>query len=231
MHDKHIQRTIHAPYGFIASRSMHNQLGDQGIVEWRDNVFGIRRSVDANSRSTRSVPACDLAGRRLMRNRIFGIDAAFECVAAEMDIILPVRQLLTRCDKDLVAHQIDTCNEFRYRVFNLDAGIHFHKIKVLFFVDQELKRTYVGVADILHHPHNTAAYIFPKFRSHDDRRGFFNKFLMPPLNRTLSLTQMNDIAVLVCHDLKFDVPRPLDKLFNVAVGDTKRVCSFGLSCF
>ena len=148
-----------------------------------------------------------------------------------MDIILPVRQPLTRCNKDLVPHEIDTGNQFGHWMFNLNAGIHFHKVKVLSIVHQELERTHVGVPDILHRSHNTAAQIFPKFRSHIDRRGFFNEFLMPPLNRAFSLTQMNGIAVFVCHDLKFDVTRPLDEFFNVAVGNAKGACSLGLSCF
>src|SRR5438093_2180742 len=183
LHHKHIHRAIHAPYSFIASRSMHNQLGDQGIVIRRNNVFGVSGSVDANSWSTRSVPACDLTGRRLMRDRIFGIDAAFECVSAEMDIILPVRQPLTRCNKNLVPHQIDTCDQFGHRMFNLNAGIHFHEVKVPALVHQELKRPHIRVADILNRAHNAAADDFPQVRSHDDRRSFFDEFLMPPLNR------------------------------------------------
>src|SRR5438067_11136967 len=90
LHDKHIERPIHAPYGFIASGSMHNQLGDQGIVIRRNNILGVSSSIDTNSRSTGSVPGRDLTGRGLMCHGIFGIDAAFECVPAEMDIILPL---------------------------------------------------------------------------------------------------------------------------------------------
>src|SRR5213593_1995925 len=41
LHHKHIQGAIHAPDGFIAGGSVHNQLGDQGIVIRRNNVFSV----------------------------------------------------------------------------------------------------------------------------------------------------------------------------------------------
>src|SRR5207249_11899611 len=139
-----------------------------------NNVLGIGSRVDADSWSTRRVPACDLTRRRLVRDRIFGVDAAFECVPTEMNVILPVRQLFTGRDKNLVSHQIDPCDQLSDRMFNLDAGIHFHEVKVVSLVDEKLERTHVRVPDIGHCPYNTAADVSPKFRSHYDGRGFFN---------------------------------------------------------
>ena len=42
-----------------------------------------------------------------MRYRIFGIDPAFHGVAAEMDVILTMRQSLPCCNQKLISNQID----------------------------------------------------------------------------------------------------------------------------
>ena len=59
------------------------------------------------------------------------------------------------------------------------------------------------------------------------RRRFLEHFLMPPLNRTFALAQMNHVAVLVAQHLKFDVPRPLDQLLDVHVGAAEGLLRLG----
>src|SRR5689334_21947966 len=54
---------------------------------------------------------------------------------------------------------------------------------------------------------------------------------MPPLNRALALPEMDRVTVLVSHDLKFHVTRMLDKLLDVAMGDTECVRSLRFGGF
>ena len=92
--DEHVERALHSPDRFIASRSVNDQLRDQRVVVRRDHVLRISSGIDADAGAAWSMPGCDLSRRRLVGNGIFGVDAAFECVAANLDIALPVRQPL-----------------------------------------------------------------------------------------------------------------------------------------
>src|SRR5204863_4249074 len=112
---------------------------------------------------------------------IFSIDAAFQSVTAELNIFLAMRQPLAGRDENLIPDQIDAGDEFRHRVLDLDAGVHFHKIKILSLVHQKLERAYIRIPDVLNSAHYAVADLFAKFRSHDHRRRFFDKFLMAPL--------------------------------------------------
>src|SRR5688572_6937472 len=111
-------------------------------------------------------------------------------------------------------------------MFDLNSRVHFHEVKLVSLIHEKLERAHVRITDILNRTHAPAAHLRAKFRSHDDRGRFFNQFLMPALNRTFALTEMNGIAVLIRHDLKFDMPRPLDELLDITMRDTERICSF-----
>src|SRR6185369_16495631 len=51
---------------------------------------------------------------------------------------------------------------------------------------------------------------------------------MPPLNRALTLTQMNDVAVLITENLNLYVSRSFNVLFYVNRGISERLLSFML---
>jgi hypothetical protein len=65
--------------------------------------------------------------------------------------------------------------------------------------------------------HGTIAHSLPKFgREHRTGR-LLDELLVPALNRAVALAQVNDIAVLVGHDLDFDVGA-VTELFDVDFG-------------
>ena len=66
------------------------------------------------------------AGAKIVEG-IFGIDAAFDGVAFELNVALGHAQRLTHRDHDLLPHQIDAGDFFRDRVLDLDALVHFRK--------------------------------------------------------------------------------------------------------
>ena len=54
---------------------------------------------------------------------------------------------------------------------------------------------------------------------------------MPPLDGTLTFTQMDRVAIFVRHDLKLDVAGPLDELLYIAVRNSEGACGFHLRSF
>src|SRR6185436_18012308 len=54
---------------------------------------------------------------------------------------------------------------------------------------------------------------------------------MPALNRALALSEVDDVAVLVRHDLKLNVPRALDEFFDVAMRHSERTRRLSLRHF
>jgi hypothetical protein len=54
---------------------------------------------------------------------------------------------LSVCDTDLFTDDIDTGNALRHGMFNLQAGIHFHKKEIFIGIHQELDGAGILVAD------------------------------------------------------------------------------------
>src|SRR5437764_4450882 len=147
-------------------------------------------------------------------------------MTAKLNILLAMRQPVIRGDQDLVANDIKTSDELGYGMFDLNSRIHFHEVELLAVVHKEFESSDVRVPCILDGLHDPAADLVTQFWSHDHRGCFFNQLLMPSLDRTFALTQMDGIAVLISHDLKFDMTCSLDKLLDIAVGYAK-----GIRCF
>src|SRR6267142_340711 len=229
--NEHFEGTIHAANGLVARGPVNDELGYQRIVMRRNDVLGVGSRIDAHAGTARGIPGRDLPRRRFVCNRILGIDAAFERMAPELNILLAVRQTVAGSDKDLIADKIDPGHEFGHGVLDLNPRIHLHEVELLFFVHKELEGPHVRVTGFLDGLHHTVSDFRAKLRRHDDRRRFFNKFLMPPLDRTLPLAEMNGITMLVRHYLKLDVAGPLDILLNVAMPRAKCARSLSLRGF
>jgi hypothetical protein len=60
--------------------------------------------------------------------------------------------------------------------------------------------------------------------------GFFQKFLVSALNRTISLTKVDDVTVVVGEDLDFDVAGFFDEFFEVDSGIAEGCIGFALGC-
>src|SRR5262245_10309299 len=108
-------------------------------------------------------------------------------------------------------------------MLDLDSGVHFHEVEPLGVVYEELQRSDVEVADILNGPHHGIPHPMAQFVRHHGGGRFFDQFLMPSLDRTLTLPEMNDVAVLVRNNLELDVAGPLDVLFQITVSRTEGI--------
>ena len=114
-------------------------------------------------------------------------------------------------------------------MLHLDAGVDFNKVKVLLRIDNELDGARIGVVGMLDQTHGRFADFASCFLTQRWRGTFLNQLLMPPLSGTISFPKMHNVPVLICEDLNLDVPRLLDKLFQVDTRIPKRRFGFVLS--
>ena len=84
-------------------------------------------------------------GRKLFR--IFGVDAAFEAVPVELDVLLFEREGVSIGEPDLLLDQIDAGHHFGDGMLDLDAGVHFHEEEVVVLVEQELDGADISVVN------------------------------------------------------------------------------------
>ena len=79
----------HFPDGTVAVFVVDDDLGDHGIVVWRDCVIIVDCCIHADSISTGQMQVCDPArARHEMSLRIFSINPAFHGVTANFYIFL-----------------------------------------------------------------------------------------------------------------------------------------------
>ena len=129
---------------------------------------------------------------------------------------------------DLLFNNIDSGNQLRHRVFNLDPGIHLQEIEIKLFIHQKLNGSCVGISNLFPDLYSRFAHFFPNFRSEGGGGRLFDDLLVPSLDGTFTLKQMDDIAVLVGQDLDLNMTRLLQILFDVN-GLISKV-SFCLAC-
>src|ERR1700687_3591678 len=112
----------------------------------RHVVTGVDVAVDANARTAGRMPQPDRTGRGHEGPGVFGIDAAFDRMAADLHVSLLVLQRLAGGDLQLRLDQIDVGNLLGDRMLDLDAGIHFYEEELAVLV-QKLERAGVAITD------------------------------------------------------------------------------------
>ena len=74
--------------------------------------------------------------------------------------------------------------------------------------------------------HGGFAHRAPHSVIHDRRRRFLDHFLVPPLHRTLALSEINHVPVVVAEHLNLDMPRPRQIFFEIKRPSPKAFCGF-----
>src|SRR5688572_10283313 len=100
-------------------------------------------------------------------------------------------------------------------MFDLDARVHLHEIEVSLRIEQELDRTRARVTELPASRNRSLTHLLAQLGRQHCRRRFFHQLLMAALNRTLALSEVNTVAVLVRQNLNFDVSGPFDVSFDV----------------
>jgi hypothetical protein len=113
---------------------------------------------------------------------------------------------------ELKLHQVQACDAFGDRMLDLDAGIHLQKERGTGLVQHKLNRTCAYVINRLRGPHSMVQQIrttlLATLAIKSRAWGLLDHFLMPSLNRALSLPQMNAVAMLIGENLDLHMPGP-----------------------
>ena len=108
----------------------------------------------------------------------------------------------------------------------LQTSIHLKKIEVLVFIHHKLQCPGTVITYFLTGFHSYLQHLLSRLLFHKRRRTFFYHLLVTTLNGTFTFIQMNDISILISHDLNFDMMRILNIFFNI-----NRIIAKGCPCF
>jgi len=193
-----LESTAQASDGFFAAVAPGDQLAQQRIViHWNGPAF-VDAFIEANAGATGRMARKNFSGRReKIIVWIFGVEPHFHGVAARRDGLPGKRQTMAGGDGDLQLHQIEPRDLLRDGMLDLKTRVDFQKIKIEMGIDEEFDGARVDVSAGAREADGSIAHLFPQFRSNDERRSFFNHFLVAPLHGTFALAQRNDAAVRV----------------------------------
>src|SRR5438552_1494201 len=160
---------------------------------------------------------------------ILGVDAALNRVAFEGDVVLGEFDRFAHGDEDLLFDQVHTGDLLGNRVLDLDAFVDLQEVKMASVIDDELNRAGVSVVSHLGYAdgglaHFLAQVFEPVFN--ERRRGFFDDFLVAPLDGAVALAQVDDVTAIVAQDLELDVMRVFDEFLDVNAGIAKGLFRF-----
>ena len=202
----------------LAGRRMRDQLGDHGIVEGRHLAALFDPALDPHV--GRKFQSDDGTGRgQEAVARIFGVDPRFNGVAGEGDFALRQRQLLAGRDLKLPGDEIEPGDFFRHRMLDLKPRIHLDEPEAvlaqpLAAIGDEFDGARPDIADRPRRLDRRRAHLGAQALRHSRRRSFFDHLLVAPLQGTIALAEVNDVAVPIGKDLNFDVARGRNEFFD-----------------
>ena len=129
-------------------------------------------------------------------------------------LILPQWQRRAAGHPQLPFHQVLPGDHFRHRMFDLQAGIHFHEVERAILVGDEFDRAGADIADRLRRCDRCLAHGAPAFVVHARCRRFLEHFLVAALHRAVAFEEVDAVAVAVGEDLDFDMPWPVQVLLD-----------------
>ena len=107
-------------------------------------------------------------------------------MAADLNVVLSVRQRFARRDQQLRFDNVDSGDQFRHGMLDLNARVHFNEIKFVILV-QEFQGAGAAVADFPDRPGATLSHGFALLGGQPGRRCFLDNLLMPALHRAIAL--------------------------------------------
>ena len=126
----------------------------------------------------------------------------------DRQIVLRFWQWLTRSDQQLPLNQIHTSNGFADRMFNLQARVHLHEIKIhraFALLHNKLNRASADIINRTRRLNCSRTHRFTHGRIDTRCWRFFQYFLMATLHGAIPLKQMHIIAMRITEYLDFDM--------------------------
>ena len=151
-------------------------------------------------------------GRKV--DRVLRIDAAFDGVAAEFDVLLRDRQLAAGGDADLLEHEIDAGDHLGHRMLDLDARVHLDEIELAVLVE-EFDGADAEIFQLAHRLGDDLADLVARGDVERGRGAFLQHLLVAALQRAVALAEMDGVAAAVAQHLDLDVARALQIFFQI----------------
>ncbi|SBZ53785.1 Uncharacterised protein [Klebsiella pneumoniae] len=102
-------------------------------------------------------------------------------------------------------------------MFNLQTGIDFKKRQHTIGTQQKLYRACAAVTGTLANGLRGTGNLCFDFSTEKRRRGFFYQFLVAALQRAVAGTHHDYVALLVGDNLRFNMARAVEILFNITL--------------
>src|SRR6266540_1514221 len=204
-----VERARRATERDLAGGAGDDELRHERVVVRLHLVLLVRHRVDADAVPARLMVTRDLPRRRREGHRILCVDAALDGVRARHDRVLGALERLAGGEPDLLPEEVEAIDLLGHRVLDLDPGVHLHEVVAPVLVHEELDRAHVVVGDLPHGSESDLAHLSPQRGRDGRRRRLLEELLVPPLHGALALAEMDDVAVLVGHDLQLDVARQI----------------------
>src|SRR6185437_9880730 len=148
------------------------------------------------------------SGRRAKRHRVLGIDAALDGVAAEFDVALLKREVVAGGGANLLEDQVDTGDHLGHRMLDLYPRVHLDEVELAVLV-KEFDGADAEISHLAHCFCHRLADLIARLRVERGRGAFLPHLLMPALQRTIALAEMNGAAIAVAEHLNLDMARLL----------------------
>src|SRR5262245_8104566 len=132
-------------------------------------------------------------------------------MAAERDLLLRQRPQTPLRHLYLPAHEVQPCDHFGDGMFDLQARVDFEKVELAIRRENKLDRAGVGIAELPSDRNGGLAHFLTQFWRQRDGWRLLDDLLVAPLDRALTLAEMDDVALRVAEDLKLDVARLANK--------------------
>src|SRR5271167_646367 len=207
----------------VAALAVNDELCDQAVVVGRHLVALIEGAVDAHAEPARRMIIGHPARRRREGVGALGVDAAFDRVAAQLDVGLAIAERGTRGDPELLADDVETADHLGDRVFDLQARIHLDEKEFTILIEK-FEGTDTLVAELAHGLDGERAEPVALCRVERGGGRLFEYLLMRALKRAVALAEMNDPAPAVTENLDLDMTRPLEMTFEIDLAATEERC-------
>ncbi len=138
-------------------------------------------------------------------------------MAFELHILLPQPKTLPTGHTDLLLHDVETRDQLGDGVLHLNPGVHLNEIELSVLVE-EFNGASAAIADLLAGLGTPSPDLVAQLLGELGRRGLFEHLLMAALHGAVALAEVDHVAMVIGHDLNFDVPRILEELLHVDLG-------------
>ena len=198
--------------GFGAGGGVDDQFGEHGVVVDRDGVALADAGVDPGGGTGLAQVVDDASAGAIVAGGVFGVEADFDGVAVDLEVLLAEREGFAGGDAELPLDEVLAGDGLGDGVFDLEAGVHLHEVEFVIrrfvrdaSIDDEFDGAGAFVADGAGGGAGGLAHGGAAGRGHAGGGGFLHDLLVAALDGAVALEEVECVAVAVGEDLKFDV--------------------------